>query len=334
MAHFTQLGLSGEPERKPENTAVRKTSGAGPRPESHHTKLSNKQKTAAMICSVIAMSLLGVSLLETGGCSKASNKSAGITAPSAVASNQSTPAPTVAPEPVPAAPAMAAAKKPMAKKPRQRTLVASTYTNPTYGVTFRYLKPYSLLEGDKANEEWGALEPAQMNFVQPGGTTISTVELPGRLYAGTDFASAFFNLSVNTNLTAAACEQFAAPAVSPAAPAQDGASPAAAETAKPVEPSKGKLGAAEFTEVENAGGEAAKHSDAKYYHVFQNGTCYEFALGVETKGDGATSGTKTVDRNEVFRRLNWMLSTVKIQPAGVPEPAAQASGTTVGGGKD
>jgi hypothetical protein len=117
-------------------------------------------------------------------------------------------------------------------------------------------------------------------------------------------------------------------------PSPDGASTASPETASPVEPSKVKLGTAEFTEVESSSGEAAKHSEAKYYHVFQNGTCYEFALGVETKGDGVADGMKPVDRNEVFRRLNWMLSTVKIQPAGVPEPATEASSTPAGGGKD
>jgi len=234
-----------------------------------------------------------------------------------------------------AAPATAAAaKKPAHKTSRQRTLLASNYTNPLYGVSFRYPKNYSLQEGDKANLEWAALKPVQMNFVQPGGTTLTMVELPNRQYPGTDFAAAFFTLSVNTNLTAATCGQFASPdkGHAEASPSPDGTAPAA--PAPTAEPSKVKLGAAEFTEVENSGGETAKDADAKYYHVFQNNTCYEFTLGLETAKDGTKDGVKPVDRTEVFRKLNWMLSTVKIQPAGVPAVAAQAPSAPAAGGKD
>lgn len=327
MAHFTQLGLSGEPERKPKQE-VRKISGT-PHPESHN-KFSGKQKTAATVCSLVAMSLLGVSLLETGGCSKASDKSTHISAPSPSAENAIMPPatePQVNPVPLPVV-----AKKPI-KKRVQRNLVASTYSNPAYGVTFRYLKPYALKEGDKANLEWAALAPAQMDFVQPGGTTLSAVELPGKMYGGTNFDSAFFNVSVNSKMTETECGQFAAPEANQtdATSTQEGtgATPAIPQA---VEPAKGKMGSADFSEVENRSGEAEKQADAKYYHVFQNGACYEFALGLETKGEAA-KGMKAVDTNEVFHRLNWMLSTVKIQSAGVPEPATQASGT-VGGGKE
>jgi hypothetical protein len=83
-----------------------------------------------------------------------------------------------------------------------------------------------------------------------------------------------------------------------------------------------KLGAAEFTEVESSGGDKAKHADAKYYHVFQNGACYEFALGLETTEGEADA--KPVDHNAVFAKLNWMLSTVKIMAAGVPANTAPA----------
>jgi len=54
--------------------------------------------------------------------------------------------------------------------------------------------------------------------------------------------------------------------------------------------------------------------------------CYEFALGVETTAsDDATDGIKPVDHSQVFRKLNWILSTVKIQPVDVPEVANATS---------
>jgi hypothetical protein len=144
-----------------------------------------------------------------------------------------------------------------------------------------------------------------MNFIRPGGTTISVVELPRKVYTGTDFNSAFFNVSVNPKLSAADCEQFAFAEKDD--PERDS-----------VATSKTKVGATEFHAVEGFAEEADNQADMKYYHVFQNGSCYEFALGLETVEEATTDkvkpGVKPVDRNEVFRKLRWILSTVKIQP--------------------
>jgi len=216
----------------------------------------------------------------------------------------------------PATPADAIASQPPAKKKsRQRKLSASTYTNPVYGVSFRYPKYDSLKEGDEATVELGDFGPLEMNFVQPGGTTISTVKLPHKFYAGTDFNSAFFNVSVNSKLTADECEQFAFP--------ETGDS-----QTDPVAISKTKFGDTEFRAVEAVAGAENNEADVKFYHVFQNGSCYEFALGLETADESIPDVTKPaahkpaikpVDRNEVFRQLNWILSTVKIQPTAAPQ---------------
>jgi len=351
MAHFTQLGLSAKPDRKPANQTAPTNSGAAPGPgpsenqpgdrshRGHH--YSRAQKTATVICSLIATSLLGVSLFETSGCSKASDKSASITAPSETAPRPTVPSPAASLQP--AAPVSPREAKTSTRKTRiQRTLIASSYSNPLYGVSFRYPKNYSLKEGDKANAEWTRLEPIAMNFVQPGGTTLTLVELPNRLYPGTDLASAFFTVNVNTSLNRATCGQFASSDPGPAAAGvsgdrTDAAPPAALSpvTTSSIETSKAEPVDGPSTEVESSGDQGAKHADAKYYHVFENGTCYEFALGFETTAaDKAAGPIKPVDRSLVFRRLNWMLSTVKIQPAGVPDAATQAPITPAAGDKD
>jgi hypothetical protein len=78
----------------------------------------------------------------------------------------------------------------------------------------------------------------------------------------------------------------------------------------------------EFTEAVAA--EGSKQSDAKYFHVFQNGACYEFALKVGTMASGTETATKHVDHDKVFSRLEKILATMKITPAAAPEVVASA----------
>jgi cell division septation protein DedD len=110
-------------------------------------------------------------------------------------------------------------------------------------------------------------------------------------------------VSVKTGLTQAECSQFAFPD-----PKAQGAEP----------PSKAKLGSIEFVQAEEHTAEEAKQADAKYYHVFENGACYEFALGVGTVGEEGERGSMQVDRGEVFNKLEKILATVKIRPAEIP----------------
>jgi len=330
MAQFTQLNLSGMPDKKPEGNRERKTSQTNSRtdqrPQPKGTKFGDKQKAAALAGSLIASSLLVVFLLQTSGCSKGTGRSDQATSNQATlnqtSSNQQATQVSTASS-LPSTPSMAAspapAQKLAQKKSRQRKLAASTYTNPAYGISFRYPKYDSLKEGDKANLQWNGLGPVEMNFVQPGGTTVTAVELPHRLYQGTDFSTAFFNVSVNPKLTSDQCEQFMFP---------DASGP---ETG-PVASSKVKVGATEFSQMEGLGGKDTAQADAKYYHVFENGNCYEFVLGLETASDDTATDTKAdikpVDRNEVFRKLNWILSTVKIDPVAAPTEAVPEKAAT------
>ncbi len=306
MANFTQLGLSGSSDKRPATEPLGKTPRnmpEGPRPSPK--KPGDKQKTVALVGSLIATSLLGVFLLESG-CSKESDKTSAIVTPSqSVASQPLTPvvSTSISTSTPPAD------QPPARKKSRQRKLSASTYVDPTYGVSFRYPKNGSLKKGDEANLELDGLGPFEMNFIQSGGTTVSTVELARKLYTGTDFNAAFFNVSVNPKMASEECAEFAFP-----------------ETGDPeadlVTTTKTKVGATEFRAVEAFAESENNQADVKYYHVFRNGSCYEFALGLETASGTIPEETKStgkpslkpVDRNEVFHQLNWILSTVKIQP--------------------
>jgi hypothetical protein len=176
-----------------------------------------------------------------------------------------------------------------------------------------------------------------MNFVQPGGLALAAVELPQTGFTNTDFSSAFFNVSVHKTLTADQCTEFAVPQAkaAPQVSTTEGTSattpvpataPASSET-QSASGSKLMLGDLELRATEAVSGEGTRQSDSKYFHVFQNGACYEFGLNVTTVAseDGVT---KHVDRDKVFDRLEKILATVKINPIAAPEVTAEAPAQT------
>jgi hypothetical protein len=203
--------------------------------------------------------------------------------------------PASVPAAAPVVPTPAATKK--VKKHRPTT---ATYVNGEYGVSITYPRKYGLKLGDEAQLTWPGLGPVPTDFVKPGGTTVAAIEVPASLYPDTNFASAFVNMSVNHAMTSDECSQFAFPQVGEDASAT----------------AKVKVGAIEFNEIESINGESPRQGDAKYYHVYQNGACYEFALGVGTSGE--TDGTTQVEREKVFSGLEKILATVKIKAVELP----------------
>jgi hypothetical protein len=272
--------------------------------------------------------------------------------------NNPLPAAETQPQPVPAMPVAQTDNKPAPKKPVVRKRPATVnYADKTNGVTFEYPRRYAIETGDAATQLILS-NPIPMNFVQPGGVALAAVELPETNYVNTDFSSAFFNVSVHKSLTADECGQFAVPAQkstakSDAAPItelkpeaattssakvdevkKDGAQDLAAKldpstpsstepTAKTVDANQLLIGDVQLRATEAVSGEGTRQSDSKYFHLYQNGACYEFALNVTT--DASEEGlVKHVDRDRVFSRLEQILHTVKINPV---QPEVQAEST-------
>ncbi len=71
-------------------------------------------------------------------------------------------------------------------------------------------------------------------------------------------------------------------------------------------------------------GEGNRQSDSKYFHVYQNSACYEFALNVTTVASQSNGEMKHVDRDKVFSRLEKILATVKINPVEAEKEATTA----------
>ncbi len=302
--------------------------------ESRSSVAWGKQTSALIFAALLIVCSVTV------GCSKDQ--------PKPVSSNNQIPIPQptsqIAPQP---APMVQAENKPAAKKVVHKKPAIANYSDKMSGVTFEYPRRYAIETGNAATELL-ASNPIAMNFVQPGGVALAAVELPETSFANTDFSSAFLNVSIHKTLTADQCSEFAVPQpkVSPPPPsAESTVAPATAEAATPTatqpaaqptaasevvsaSSSKLMLGDLELRGTEAVAGEGTRQSDSKYFHVFQNGACYEFALNVTTVAseDGVM---KHVDRDKVFDRLEKILATVKINPiVTAPEATAEAPAKT------
>lgn len=195
-------------------------------------------------------------------------------------------------------------------KPVVQRLSTVGYADGTYGVSFRYPRTYSLLTPDKVKMDQ-SLEQIPMNFAQPGGVTVATIGLPGGP------VTSFFKINVNKNLTAQQCAQFADP------DAADVSSNSPVDTSDDSLPTKVSLRGLDFTRVENG----TEQNDLRYYHHFENGACYEFAMAVEE----AQGNTKPVDHFELFDKLERIMATVKIKSEPVLPVTANVPSTPIGG---
>lgn len=278
----------------------------------------SRQQKLAMIAGFAILGLL----LAVSACSKQSPKPAlaGVSGPaptSALPAAAATPATVATAAPVPAS--AAPTKKTARKRPAN-----VTYSDPNSGVSFLYPRKAVLISSDKAQPDLAAVGDVPMNFVQPGGVAIATVALPDNSYPGTDFASAFFSVSVNRSVSEQECSHFAFVDTRNA----DG---------EPVDAEKVKIASTDMETTSNFSASAIKQVETQYYHSYVNGVCYEYTLGLGTEGFGTEGGIERVKRDEVFAKLEKILATVKINPVEweqVAEPAAEPATTSVASGKE
>ena len=246
---------------------------------------------------ICAGTVMAVVLLVAIACTKKSDKPvARISAPSMPATS--------------AAPVASVAPRVVAKKVVKKARPANaTYVNATYGVSFSYPRKYSLQSGDKKSSM-----PVPANFLKPGAIQVATVDMPDDQYPDTDFSSGLLNVSVNPGLTAEECGQFVPTSKEP-------------EAAKPA---SAKLGANQFAELEQMNGEDNSQSDLKYFHLFKNGACYEFALDVVTSRKPDVDLAQA-DRGKIFQQLEKILATARIKDVELPgvEKAQTADNTVI-----
>jgi hypothetical protein len=283
----------------------------------------NFDKTSTLIFAAL---LIACSL--TVGCSSEKPKPVSSMTQSPVVP----PTPQVTTNSVPPAIPVQQDSKPVHKKVVRKSPPTVNYADDITGVSFQYPRKYALKTGDAAKELVSS-GPIPMDFIQPGGVPLAAVELPDSVYPQSDLASAYFNVSVNKALTSDQCSEFSIPQPNPAAPTDPAVQATAQLTTPPISKSgtaKLMIGDMELVSSEtNATGETKvpQEESSKYFHVFQNGACYEFALKIATTKQDAPATSKPspnhIDRDEVFHRLEKILATVKINPVVTPEVNAE-----------
>ncbi len=191
-----------------------------------------------------------------------------------------------------------------------KELVPAVYASHKYGVAWQYPRAYVLRKGANANLDLYGHAATESAFAGTGGVALATVIIPERAYKGTDFKSAALTARVNSQISEQACGKFRRASFDTG---DDVALTASAET----------VGTIDYAAAEVDAGDVADGASAtseKFYHVYENEACYEFALRVSTGAATDKPGASHVDKDEVFDRLAEILTSVTIVP--VREAAA------------
>ncbi len=255
-------------------------------------------KFGAVACLVLLAVLLGVA-----ACSKSREDSKPVPAANSAPAPNSEPS-LANPAELPGTGTIAASEQaavPATPKKARRKLAANVrYSDANAGVSFIYPRKAALASGDKLQSASATGNDLPMNFVEQGGTAVAAVALPGTPYAGTDFEAAQFRVNVNRNVSADQCTHFAFVDTSDA----DG---------EPIDAESVKVGSTDMKMTSEFVGDATMQLETRYYHTYENGACYEYALGLSTSGFGQ-EGVHAVDRDQVFGKLQKILASVKIRP--------------------
>ena len=196
---------------------------------------------------------------------------------------------------------------------QKRRMPTQHFAEDVYGISFDAPKGYVVEAGELADMDRGLgyLGALPMEFAEPGGARIATVEVPRDAHQGTDFVNAFFTISALADTTAERCARFS-PELRYAEP-----------------PLRQKIGGIEFTGIPNSEAASMHEYFGKYFHGFSEGTCYEIGYGIVTADASANDGLKKVNNDAVLRRLERILDTVTIEAPRMDEDSLGAGTETV-----
>jgi len=189
---------------------------------------------------------------------------------------------------------------PVAKHPA-RDSALSVYNNPTYGISFRYPRNYSLDEA--LDSEDPSILQAQQELVaqQPAATLVALVAIPPDAHPNTTFRSGTLEFAVNAAVTPDVCQSLAVPL--------DGTYAFGSTSIQGVNFNWRQRGFA-------AMGTGTLDRD---YAGYSNGTCYEFFLEIVTgTNPDLDPGIKDADEIKIMRRLDKIVSSLQINSKAAP----------------
>jgi hypothetical protein len=192
-----------------------------------------------------------------------------------------------------------------------KELTPAVFASHKYGVAWQYPRTYVLRKGANANLDLYGHAATESAFAAPGGSALATVIIPARVYAGTDFKAAAMTARVNAQISEEACGQFRRASFDTG---EDVALAASPETVGTIDYAAAEVDAGDVVD-------GASATSEKFYHVYENEACYEFAVRVSMGGAAADKpGASHLDKDDVFDRLSEILTSVTIVP--VREAAA------------
>lgn len=179
----------------------------------------------------------------------------------------------------------------------------STFRSRDYGVSFLYPWQYAYFSAKAIANGDSSLLPKSDGH--DGQFTLARIEIPRGFYPDTDFESGYFTLSLNQDLSEQECESVLDPG-------------------KDNKVQTDTINGVDFRWIETDGGGGGSASKLRNYVAFSHGTCYELEMGVKTRNEQGLA--REVDPDQVLRRLDAIVKTVKITPMQNPvAPQAERS---------
>ena len=166
-----------------------------------------------------------------------------------------------------------------------------SYKSRDYGVSFAYPRQYAYLSAKVVANGDSALQPKSDGH--EGQFTVARVEVPKGFYPDTDFESGYFMLSLNQDISQEECE-------------------GSLNTGKDGKVQTQSINGVDFKWLETDSGGRGASEKLRNFVSFTNGTCYELEMGVRTRNEDGLA--REVDPDQVLRRLDGILMSVKIQP--------------------
>jgi hypothetical protein len=206
-----------------------------------------------------------------------------------------------------------------AAKTATRESAFAMYSNPEYGVAFRYPRSFALAE--TGNSEGGAPEDGsgvrsqqELETEESGAVLVATVVVPNDAYPNTTFAGGSAQFAVNRYLTAGSCRQ---------------------SLLSRLGDSNGKSGTAtiqgvEFAWIDSDQGDASAEFFERDYAGFTNGVCYEFFVRVGVEAVAADSDVeRPPDEKRILGHLEKIVASLQFEPKAVSALDGPPSGKAV-----